>query len=184
MNKRLKHLTNTMTEGKTVVCLRRTLLLGVLFTTISGLAGCGAADGLNKVIANAVGDKNRVQAIRAQTTKGQVYNCKVRSVTGLEPSGMMEENPRTKALLTSTSSTSMSFIFDEKTGVLRGKGFNPLKMTILQEGTNENSAIGYSTFKGSVSSGIAVLRIQNWEVGLPFLFLDSATLWTGTCETM
>jgi hypothetical protein len=184
MNKRLKHVNSTLTGGKTSVCLRRTILLGVLYITISSLAGCGAGEGLNNIIAKAVGDKKAVQGSRAQTTRGQVYSCKVKSITELEPSGLMEENPSTKALFTSTSSTSNSFTFDERTGVLSGDGFNPLEMTILQKGTNENSAIGYSTFKGTVSSGIAVMRIKNWEVGLPFIFLDSATLWTGSCETM
>jgi hypothetical protein len=184
MNKKFNPHTSTLALGKTVGGYRRSLLLGVLFTTISTLAGCGAGEGLNNIIAKAVGDKNAVQRSRAPATKSQVYNCKVRSITRLEPSGLMEESPATKALFTSTSSTPKSFIFDEKTGVLRGDGFKPLEMTILQKGTNENSAIGYSTFKGSVSSGIAVLRIKKWEVGLPFLFLDSATLWTGSCETM
>ena len=73
--------------------------------------------------------------------------------------------------------------FDENTGVLSGEGFSPLKMTLLQRGTNENTAIGYSTYKGSASSGIAVLRIKSWEVGLPFLFLDSSILLTGSCIT-
>jgi hypothetical protein len=93
---------------------------------------------------------------------------------------MMEESPRTNALF---NSSSKSFIFDEATGILSGDGFTPLEMIVLQKGTNENSSIGYSIFKGNVSSGIAVLRIKKWEVGLPFLFLDSSTLWTGSCDT-
>ena len=181
MNKKFNPHTNTLALGKTVGGYRRSLILGVLFVAISVLAGCSIPRALNNAIANAVEGEGRAQVSKAQIAKDLVYNCKVISITGLEPNGMMEESPRTKALFTSTS---MSFTFDEKTGVLRGDGFNPLKMDVLQKGSNENSAIGYSTYKGRVSSGIAVMRIKNWEVGLPFIFLDSATLWTGSCETM
>ena len=181
MSKKFNYYTNTLAVGKSVAENQRSLLLCVLLIAISILAGCSIPSTLNDVIANAVEGEGRAQVSKAQTAKGLIYNCKVISITGLESNGMMEESPRTKALFTSTS---MSFTFDEKTGVLRGDGFNPLKMDVLQKGSNENSAIGYSTYKGRVSSGIAVLRIKKWEVGLPFLFLDSATLWTGSCETL
>ena len=181
MNKKLNDPTNALIKRKTLAGHRRTLLVGILFTAICSLTGCGAGEALNSAIANVVEGKDRVQGSRAQTTKGQVYNCRVKSITGLEPSGMMEESSRTRALFTSTST---SFTFNETTGELRGDGFSPLKMITLQKGTSENTAIGYSIFKGSVSSGIAVLRIRNWEVGLPFLFLDSATLSTGSCESL
>ena len=181
MNKKLNSRTNTLAVGKTVAGYRHSLLLGFLFVSIIVSAGCSIPRVLNDAIANAVEGEGSAKVNKAQTTKDLAYNCKVISITGLEPSGTMEESPRTKALYTSTS---MSFTFDEKTGVLRGEGFDPLKMDVLQKGSNENSAIGYSTYKGRKSSGIAVLRIKKWEVGLPFLFLDSATLWTGSCETM
>ena len=179
MNKKLKHLTNALTGRKAQVSTPCTLFLGLMFMAISGLSGCSLPDHLNSAIANAVGDK-RIKVSEAQIIKGQVYDCNVRRVTQLGPSGTMEENPNNNVLLTSNS---QSFIFDESTGILRGDGFRPLEMSVLQQGTNENSAIGYSTYKGIASSGIAVLRIQKWEVGLPFLFLDSAILWTGFCKT-
>ena len=178
MIEKIKSITKEPNGEKTLVRSCRTLLVGLVYTAVFGLAGCGGAEYLNDVIANAVGDKT-AQVRRGQTSTSYVYNCLVKSITGLEPSGMMEESSRTNALF---NSNSKSFIFDEATGVLSGEGFNPLKMIVLQKGTNENSSIGYSTFKGNVSSGIAVLRIKKWEVGMPFLFLDSSTLWTGSCE--
>jgi hypothetical protein len=179
MNKKLKHLTSILTGKRAQVSLRFTLFLGLMFIAISGLAGCSVPEYLNSTIANAVGDK-RVQGRQPRTIKGQVYTCNVRSVKRLGPSGTMEENSNSNVLLASNSE---NFIFDETTGILSGDGFSPLKMSVLQIGTNENSTIGYSTYKGDASSGIAVLRIQKWEVGLPFLFLDSAILWTGSCNT-
>lgn len=179
MSEKLKYLTKELAGERTLVRSCRILLLGLIYITVLSLAGCGGAQYLNDAIANAVGDK-KVQGYRAQNTISHAYNCTVKSITGLEPSGMMEESPRTNALF---NSNSRSFIFDEASGVLSGDGFKPLKMIVLQKGTNENSSIGYSTFKGNVSSGIAVLRIKKWEVGLPFLFLDSSTLWTGSCKT-
>ena len=168
MSEELKHLPETLTGEKTLVGSYRTLLLGVICIATLGLAGCVGAEYLNDKIASAVGDKT-TQLKKAQSPINHTYNCKVKGISGLEPSGMMEETPRTIALF---NSNPMSFIFDEATGILSGDGFNPLKMTVLQKGTKENSSIGYSIFKGNVSSGIAVLRIKKWEVGLPFLFLD------------
>jgi hypothetical protein len=179
MNKKLKHLTSILTGKRAHVSPRCALFLGLIFMATSGLAGCSVPKYMNSAIANAVGDK-RVQDSEVSTIKGQVYTCNVRTVTRLGPSGTMEENPNSNVLIASNSE---NFIFDETTGILSGDGFSPLKMSVLQIGTNENSAIGYSRYKGSASSGIAVLRIQKWEVGLPFLFLDSATLWTGSCNT-
>jgi hypothetical protein len=178
MSDKLKHLKKKLTGERNLASSCRALLMSFICVAIGSLAGCGGAEYLNDAIANAVGDKKR-QARMAQTTIDQVYNCKVKSITGLEPSGMMEKSTKANKLFTTNS---MSFIFDETTGILSGDGFNPLKMIVLQKGSNENSAIGYSTYKGSVSSGIAVLRIKKWEMNLPFLFLDSATLWTGSCE--
>jgi hypothetical protein len=180
MNKKLKHLTKALTGRGVKVSLSRTMFLGLMFTAISGLVGCSnPMIAMNNAIANAVGDK-RVQGKGAKTIKGQIYSCNVRSITRLGPSGTMEENPSTNVSL---APNSKSFIFDETTGILSEDGFSPLKMIVMQIGTNENSSIGYSTYKGSASSGIAVLRIQKWEVGLPFLFLDSSVLWTGSCMT-
>jgi len=180
MNKKLKHLTNTLAGRGVQVSLSRTLFLGLMFTAISGLVGCtNPMVAMNNAIANAVGDK-RVQGRSAKTIKGQIYSCNVRSITRLGPSGTMEENPSTNVSL---APNSKSFIFDETTGILSEDGFSPLKMSVLQIGTDENSAIGYSTYEGTASSGIAVLRIQKWEVGSPFLFLDSSVLWTGSCGT-
>ena len=179
MNKKLKHLTNTLTGKRAQVSLRYTLFLGLMFTVISGLAGCSVGEYMNKAVANAIGDK-RVEGRSAQTIKGQIYSCNLRSITRLGPSGTMEENPSTNVSL---APNSKSFIFDETTGILSEDGFSPLKMSVLQIGTDENSAIGYSTYEGTASSGIAVLRIQKWEVGSPFLFLDSSVLWTGFCGT-
>jgi hypothetical protein len=180
MREKLTHFIKARTVGKIFAGLYHALFLSLVFAAISGLSGCSVPQYMNDKIASAVGDSRLKLGTKARTTEGQVYNCRVRSITGLERSGMMEESARTKALFTTKS---MSFIYDETTGILSGDGFLPLKMTILQKGTNENSAIGYSKYEGSASSGIAVLQIRKWEVGLPFLFLDSSDLWTGTCET-
>lgn len=178
----MKYRTNTLTVAQGLVGLRRTLVLGVLFTAIGILAGCSnPLKILNDAIGNAVEGEGMVQVSEAQTTKDQIYNCNVSSITGLEPSGLMEESSRTKALFTSTSK---SFTFDDRTGILRGYGYNPLKMTVLETGSDENSTVGYSTYKGNVSSGVAVFQIKKWKGGLPFLFLDNTTLWTGSCKTM
>jgi hypothetical protein len=182
MNKKMKYRTNILTVEQGLVGLRRSLLLGALFTAISILAGCSnPLKTLNDTISKAVEGEGRVQVSEAPTTKDQIYNCNVSSITGLESSGLMEENPRTKALF---ASTSRSFTFDDRTGILRGYGYNPLKMTVLQTGSNENSAVGYSVHKGTVSSGLAVFQIKKWEGDLTFLFLDNTTLWTGSCKTM
>ena len=179
MSEKLKYFTQELNGEMSLLRLYRILLLSLIYTAIYSLAGCGGAQYLNDAIANVAGDK-RVQVRKGQSSVSHIYKCQVKSITGLEPSGLMEESPRTIALF---NSNSMSFIFDEATGILSGEGFNPLEMIILQKGTTENSSIGYSTFKGNVSSGIAILRIQRWEAGLPFLFLDSSTLWTGSCKT-
>ncbi len=179
MRKKLKHITNALIVKKTQSVPRGSLVLGLMFTAIFGLAGCSPAQYLNDAIANAVGDK-RVQGDRARITKGQIYDCTVKSITVLGSSGFMEENPKTKSLYTTNPK---KIIFNETTGILSGEGFSPLKMKVLQRGTDENSAIGYTTYKGRASSGIAVLRIKSWEVGLPFLFLDSSILSTGSCVT-
>ena len=177
MSKKLNQFTKVPTVKNTQIDSRFSLVLGVVFLAFFGLAGCSPAQYLNDAIANAVGDK-RIQRGKARVIKGNIYDCTIRSVTMLGPSGLMEENPKTKTLYTANS---MNLVFDETTGILSGGGFSPLKMTVLQRGTNENSSIGYSTYQGSASSGIAVLRIKKWEVGLPFLFLDSSILTTGSC---
>ena len=180
MRKKLKHLNDATTLKEPPVVSRFYLVLGLMFITVFGLAGCSSpAQYLNDAIANAVGDK-RMQRGKVQIIKGQIYDCTVMSITMLGPSGLMEENSKIKTLYTSSPK---NISFDENTGVLSGEGFSPLKMTLLQRGSNENTAIGYSTYKGSASSGIAVLRIKSWEVGLPFLFLDSSILLTGSCIT-
>ena len=180
MNKKLNHFTNALTMRNLFFASRSFLVLGITFTAIFGLTGCSSpAQYLNDAIANAVGDK-RMQRNKVRNIKGNIYDCTIMSITTLGPSGLMEENPKTRSLYTANSK---SIIFDENTGIMSGKGFSPLKMNVLQIGTNENSSIGYSTYQGSASSGIAVLRIKKWEVGLPFLFLDSSILSTGSCIT-
>ena len=179
MSKKLNHFTNALIAIKPLFAPRCSLVIGLMFTAFFGLAGCSPGQYLNDAIANAVGDK-RIQRSKARVTKGKIYDCTIRSVTMLGPSGLMEETPKTKTLYTANS---MNIMFDETTGILSGEGFSPLKMTVLQIGTSENSSIGYSTYQGSASSGIAVLRIKKWEVGLPFLFLDSSILSTGSCVT-
>jgi len=81
MNKKLKHLTNTLAGRGVQVSLSRTLFLGLMFTAISGLVGCtNPMVAMNNAIANAVGDK-RVQGRSAKTIKGQIYSCNVRKKT-------------------------------------------------------------------------------------------------------
>ena len=78
-----------------------------------------------------------------------------------------------------------TFTFDEMTGISRyGKSFISRQMEVVQKGSVDNSAIGLYRYKGAGSSGADLFRIRTFEKEMPFLFLDTAIIYTGNCEVM
>lgn len=74
-------------------------------------------------------------------------------------------------------------LFDEASGILRYRYNNPVKMVILQEGTDQNDLVALYGKEGLARNPIVVLRIRTWDEAPPFILLDEDVgVFTGTCE--
>jgi hypothetical protein len=112
--------------------------------------------------------------------EGRLYQCSVKSITELGASGLMEENASTSGWLKRTVET---ITFDEASGILRRGGVTR-EMTLIQRGTQDNSTVGLYVYNGAGSGGADVFRIRTWKANMPFLFLDTDTLFTGYCKVL
>ena len=110
---------------------------------------------------------------------GNLYICNALEIQSLSPSGKLEETDYDNRLLQRLGDVT----FDEASGILRD-GIGTYEMQIVQQGTSENSTIAIDTYQGAVAAGSDVFRIATWEENMPFLYLRSSTVYTGTCKRM
>ena len=117
----------------------------------------------------------------ALTAEGRLFNCTVKDVQQLGNDGVLIRNKVTQR----DRDWYKTFTFDEMTGILRyGKSFFSRQMEVVQKGSVDNSAIGLYRYKGAGSSRADLFRIKTFKKEMPFLFLDTDTIYTGNCEVM
>ena len=118
---------------------------------------------------------------RSWGAEGRLYSCEIKDVMSLGDNGIMTRTDWDKA----SHEKWKTFTFDEMTGIFRyGNSDVSRKMVVVQKGSTENSAIGLFTYRGAASAGADVLRIATFTKGMPFMFVDTDQLYTGSCKKL
>jgi hypothetical protein len=53
-------------------------------------------------------------------------------------------------------------------------------MKIIHKGTADNSLVAIDVYQGAGDSGADVFRVSTWKEKMPFLYLRTTTVYTGT----
>jgi hypothetical protein len=75
-------------------------------------------------------------------------------------------------------------LFEEASGILKysDRFNNPVKMLIVQEGTDQNGLIALYGKEGIARNPVIILRIATWKATQPFILMDDLGVVTGTCD--
>lgn len=108
-----------------------------------------------------------------------LYSCATIEIQQLAANGNLDATDATQQQF----GTVKTIYFDEASGVMRD-GIGTYNMEVIQKGTADNSLVAIDVYRGAGDSGADVFRIATWQEKMPFLYLRTATVYTGTCKRM
>tara|TARA_R110000765_G_scaffold243110_1_gene345525 strand:+ start:32 stop:427 length:396 start_codon:yes stop_codon:yes gene_type:complete len=111
--------------------------------------------------------------------KADLFICSINEVKQLRESGKLEETDWTKGLKKITP----HIVFDSDNALMR-KSKNVQKFEIIQKGSSQNSLIATRSFKGLARIVFSLFKVKTWESGLPYLFIEDNSVYTGNCERL